>query len=334
MSSIYRSPTPCTGTTANDHLMHFLNHLEQLMHNITATKHQSYICLDSNINTLHITDTNPLFEYYTTINTCGFVQCISKATRIHNASKTLIDHIITNTTAEHISTGVIITDISDHFATFVELGGRGTHKSKPKVVKARSFSKKNVDNFKKLIKAQNWDHVLNKDDIDESYDCFWNTFKPTFDLCFPLKTRRFNKNTNKLHPHMTHGLLKSRSTKIQLHKKALKHPTPEHISKYKEYRNIYNRLIKASKKLYFNRGFEKAKRDPRRTWSLVREALNTNQKQQTVEKIVTNNGVVTSHTEMAEAFNDFFVSAGQNVANSVPPTSTLVEDFLPPPIGS
>lgn len=120
-TSIYRSPTVPAGVTPSQHLDEFNDRFNTLLQNLSDLPHPAYVCLDANINQL-VTHSNHLsFEYFTTIFTNGFVQCISKATRVQGNSKSLIDHILTNKSTESITSGTIICDISDHFATFVAL---------------------------------------------------------------------------------------------------------------------------------------------------------------------------------------------------------------------
>ncbi len=56
-----------------------------------------------------------------TIFNNGFLQTIFKSTRIQNQSNSLIDHILSNRNPEGFSSGTIISDISDHFFTFLAL---------------------------------------------------------------------------------------------------------------------------------------------------------------------------------------------------------------------
>jgi hypothetical protein len=301
------------------------------MVDLAATRHTTFLCLDSNINTLKLTCNDTNFDYFETIHSCGYVQCINRATRIHNNTHSLIDHIITNTPAQSINTSVIVTDISDHFPVFVEIGERLVNRTKQPTVKSRNFSKQNHANFRSLLSNQDWREVLEANNVDGSYDKFWTIFNNTFELCFPVVSKRFNKNHNKIHKHMTRGLLISRATKLKLHKLALKHSTAEHLGKYRAYRNIYNHLIKASKKMYFDNSFQNAKSNPKTTWSLLGEALNTTKSVPKVEKIQTTDGVKTSPKEVAIALNKFFVEAGVNVANNIPYTNTNPDEFLPPP---
>jgi hypothetical protein len=76
---------------------------------------------------------------------------------------------------------------------------------------------------------------------------------------------------------MTAGLLNSfRANKIKLHKRAISQPTEINHDNYTVYRNIYNKLIKLSKKLYFENGLRNNEKDPKKTWNLLTEATNLN----------------------------------------------------------
>jgi hypothetical protein len=47
---------------------------------------------------------------------------------------------------------------------------------------------------------------------------------------------------------MSQGLLISRRTKNRLHTLAISEPTPANINRYKEFKTIYQRVIRAAKK--------------------------------------------------------------------------------------
>ena len=132
----------------------FLTHLDSLLSNLSSNNLTSFICLDSNINILN-TPCN--IQYLSTINDNNFIQCIEKATRIHNHSFSLIDHILTNSISLEYNSGVLVSDISDHFPVFVELPSTCS------------------------------------DDVNISYGIFWDTLKTLFYLNFPLSKKKFNK---------------------------------------------------------------------------------------------------------------------------------------------
>jgi hypothetical protein len=128
---------------------------------------------------------------------------------------------------------------------------------------------------------------------------------------------------------MTQGLLVSRMTKLRLHKMAIQSPTEANVTSYKRYRNIYNGLIRVSRKWYFDDGLKNSKKDPKKTWKLINEALNRSSSNEKIEKVKVNDDTLTEPADISNAFNSFFINAGKNISNSVPPTNKRPEDFLP-----
>jgi hypothetical protein len=68
-----------------------------------------------------------------------------------------------------------------------------------------------------------------------------------------LKRKRFNRNRHKINNFMTNGLLTSRNTKKILHKASISDPSAANIQKYKNFKTVYQRVIRGAKKtlLYF-----------------------------------------------------------------------------------
>ena len=55
-----------------------------------------------------------ILHYFNTVSSLGCSQIIPHPTRITATSSTLLDHIYTNNSSQHISSHAIIYDISDH----------------------------------------------------------------------------------------------------------------------------------------------------------------------------------------------------------------------------
>ena len=241
----------------------FLSHLDTLLFNISSKNLTAYICLDSNINIQNISNSHPHFQYLSTVNDNSFLPCIEKVTRIHNQSSSLIDHILTNNPAPEILSGVIVSDISDHFPVFIELPANRT-KNKAKVQISRNFSKYNMENFRKNLCCLDWKSVMDSDAVDTAYEHFWDSFQAFYNLNFPEVKKKFNRNYHKINGYMTLGLLTSRRTKLNLLKKSINEPTNENVKAYKNFRNIYTKTLRASRKLYFDVNFQNAKKIQRK----------------------------------------------------------------------
>ena len=82
--------------------------------------------------------------------TNGFLQLISKATRIQNNKSSLIDHILTNANLPSYNSGTIIDDISDHFMNFIQLPLFKPSKNKIKESTKCQINETNILNLKML----------------------------------------------------------------------------------------------------------------------------------------------------------------------------------------
>ncbi len=258
----------------------------------------------------------------------GFVQLITRASRIQGGHYSLIDHILTNTNHDCYTAGTLIYDISDHFINFIKLPV-AKQKTKQKPVFKRNFSQLNVANFKTSLSQLNWAESLSNNNVDISFDLFWKDFSTLYNLHFPLVKFKFNKNVHKINDYLTNGLLISRKTKLDLCKAAAKLRTIEAQQKYKNYRNIFNSLLRRSKKMYFDENFKNNQKNPKRTWELLKEAANLSKTNDNIEKVSTGNQIITDPGLIAENFNDFFVNIGTQISNSIDPTDAKPEDFMP-----
>ena len=111
-------------------------------------------------------------------------------------------------------------------------------------------------------------------------------------------------------------------------KTSANNPSPENLCAYKNFRNIYTKTLRASKKLYFNANFEKAQKNPKKTWDLIREAIGSDPKNSKISKLTVQGKSIEDPNIITNEFNTFFANAGRNVANSIGETNTKPESFL------
>ena len=327
VTNIYRSPTTIEGLTSNQQHEEFQDRLETLLSDLNNCNCDAYIFLDANINLLDI-DTNPhANQYFTNLTNSGFLLTNFRASRIQNNCSTLIDHILTNSKTNTLTSGSIIEDISDHFITFLQPNILKC-KSKPLKVKHRIYSKTNLENFKRDLYQTNWDEVINTTDVNDCYEKFWSIYTQLHDNNFPFSTGRFNRNFHRISDFMTTGLLISRRTKIKLHKIALTDNVPFNWTQYRTYRNIFNKMVKASKKMQINYKIETNSKNPKKMWEILKDLTIGKSEKETVDKIRKGNQIVSEPHQIADEFNSFFTKAGRNIADSVEPITRKPADFL------
>jgi hypothetical protein len=215
---------------------------------------------------------------------------------------------------------------------FITIPQLAKAKNVPTPKEARFFSLNNMTNFKNAIGQLSWNDVLSLQNVDECFDAFWSNFSTLYDLSFPLTKFKFNRNIHSNQDSMTPGLLISRKHKLELHKRALIDP-PTFLIQYKHYRNIFNSLLRASKKLHYDAKFTQFAKNSKKIWDILNEITGSKSKEKTnnIPLINANGRILNSPLDIANEFNSFFVKAGQNISENVPVTTRTPESFLNPP---
>jgi len=130
-----------------------------------------------------------------------------------------------------------------------------------------------MNQFKTALSGTDWSHVTNSNDVDDAYELFWNSYSELFDIIFPKKKVRFNRNIHKMSPFMTAGLLVSRITKNKLFKAKLLDNSAANLQKYKDFKTVYSKTLRAAKKLYYQQKFEANVKNPKKTWETLNEVM-------------------------------------------------------------
>jgi hypothetical protein len=179
---IHRSNGNIVNVTPNQQIERFFTIFEDLMQRINQKNLSSFIFLDSNFDLLSLHEAGSS-AFLNSILSAGYLQCVFKATRMQNNSRTLLDQILASCRRTSFESGTIITDLSDHFPTFI-LSPPEKQKNSKKTKTYRSFSDENMQNFKRLVNAESWDNVLASNDVNVAFDSFWSTYNELFLLNF------------------------------------------------------------------------------------------------------------------------------------------------------
>ena len=96
----------------------------------------------------------------------------------------------------------------------------------------------------------------------------------------------------------------------------------------RKFRNLFTKTLRASKKLYFDANFNNAKKNPKKTWDLIREAIGSEPKNQKIKKLTVSRISTEDPDAIANELNTFFENAGKTVAKTVGATEIQPESFL------
>ena len=156
-----------------------------------------------------------------------------------------------------------------------------------------------------------------------TYDYFSETFLTLFNLYFPILTKKPNKNNHPMNPWMSKGLLISRKQKIFLCTHSLRNPTRANKENYCNYRNIYTKMIKLAKKMYFQDKLAKHQSDVKKTWEIIRQAINNkHKKSNSIQSIIHNNVTFNDPLLIANEFNLFFTKVAHKILEDIKPTKS------------
>ena len=213
---------------------------------------------------------------------------------------------MTNILDDNFDTGIIISDISDHFPVFYVkhyIRERNGNIPFAKIRKMDEFSK---TRFLSDTENTDWTELVNNFDPESAFNDFFSHIDKIFNDNFPeklVKKRLIDKSKS---PWMTEGLFESRRTKMKLYNKKVKRPSAENVKRYKEFNASYTKLIRKARHEYYNGKLKEFSKDAKKTWSTINEVLGRVKNVNDIPKrFISNGNVLSGSLEIAEGFNDF-----------------------------
>ena len=321
-------PPKAPGLTFTQQFLQFSEVLTNLLAELSNYSEQVFIYGDFNLNVLELANNRFIAEYIETVFSFGFLQLVTRPTRINENSATLLDHILTNSTIQEHDTFIICSKLSDHFPVIHQLNLKKT-KSKDISFETRNLTEHNISQFKAALRDYNWQHVSNQTCAQEATNNFLSTFDALFNTFFPLTVKKFNKSVNPTEPWMSHGLLISRKRKNLLCNLALKNPSPISKLNYKLFRNLYNKVIRTAKKLHLEKQLSDNQKNLRKTWQILFSSINKGgKKKQDLSHLTIDGTNIDDPLTMACKFNEFFTSIAKKTVANINPSPKSPVDLI------
>ena len=158
---------------------------------------------DFNIDLLKVNIHAKTNEFVNDVISQGFLPKITRPTRITSHSATLIDHIYSNDnmpTSQNSTSGIIITDVADHFGTF-HIVNKCKQTPVQKYSQIRQMKTDNVSRFNNILANAS---VLLSDCPNYAYHTFMEIYTNAFNQACPVKSIKTPKIYNLLNAN--HGL--------------------------------------------------------------------------------------------------------------------------------
>ena len=211
--------------------------------------------------------------------------------------------------------GILEVSISDHYAIFAI--DNSTHiKANASQVTKRSFCNKNIENFRRCWNNQSWNFVYESEDLQAAFSRFQGVIDVHFNSNFKLHT--FKRTYRNRHQWMTEALRTQIRLKNSMYKEYVKSNNADIVESYKDSKRILHSSLRNAEIQYYSEQYELNSCDMFKGWKVLKTilALNNNSEKRKLCPTV-NNVAVTNSKDIANGFNEFFVSIGPELAKDI-----------------
>ena len=340
--NLYRPPKDINNSQNDSYVnstdvSHFFDNLAELLFRLEDFSCPIFISGDHNLNlfscTIKSSNSCKLLEQ---LIFSGFLNLTFKATRITQNSHSLIDiFAVKNCLQKIISNQIVVSDLSDHFYLINSFSiSENLKKPKPPpFLSKRILSEDNINNLRDALRLNNWDEVHSQTNVNTAFSMFITRFLELYDMHCPLKEFKFNKKIMPINSYMSNFLLNCRSFKQHLFRLKQANKTPENVLRYKKYKNQYNRAVRRARLNDYHSKIRSAGKDSKKVWDVIRNIIGLKKgEQKQVEYVEVDNVRVYGASNIANSFNKYFSSLGEQLTPNIPSTNYSFRDFLPPPM--
>ena len=277
-----------------------------------------YISGDFNVNIMpHLKGGLSIQEFKNIFSSNFCFPSINKPTRVTNHSASIIDNIYCNVPIQgsDYHAGVLTVSISDHYGIFCINNSSKIHNNNTQIVK-RSFCDRNIANFRQCLMSESWDFVYLSSDLQSAFSRFQGVIDLHLDTNF--KKRTFMMNYKNRYPWITEALRTKIKNKNRLHSIAISSQDDNIMNEYKEAKKILHSTLRNSVISYFGDQLEVNKGDLSKTWKVLKDilGLGNNATRQKMNFLIEDT-LVTDSLDIANGFNNFFVSIGPKLAKDL-----------------
>ena len=321
---IYRHP--------HGNLDSFMIHLNTVIEKIHRENKYCVILGDFNLDLLKFESHPGTNDFLNTLVSSYFQPQILQPTRITDHSATLIDNIFFNSLEHFTISGNLIYDLTDHLPNFLVVSKFSSLPDNVKIFR-RDYSNFDEQALINDIQSIDWDLLFSgNSDPSCMFDTFYRKVSEFIDIHIPLKQLSKKDSKLKTKPWITSAIRISIKIKNNLYKKFLKTKSSYYQTKFKVYRNKLNHLIKISKRNYYNNYFSIHLNDGKRIWKGIKQIIRTTpQERLAINRIVLNDIEITDQTSIVNAFNNYFVNIGSDLASAIPSVLNSAYEWMSPP---
>ena len=157
----------------------------------------------------------------------------------------------------------------------------------------RFFSDKSKESFKQDLQKLNWEQLNKLNCTNTLCKHFMKIYSNVYDKNFPLLETEVKLKDLRT-PLKSKAMTESSKQKLKFNIKFLNCKNPEDELIYKSYKNLFERLRKKSKQIYYPNLLEKHKNNAKQQWQVLKEVTGKIQKknQSFPTSLETENGII------------------------------------------
>ena len=318
----------------------FLHDLNACLSKISIENKPCYISGDFNFDLLKFDLNDTINDFLSKFYDHNMFPLIDRPTRITSSSATLLDNIFCNCFTHKIKSGVLISDLTDHYPIF-QCTSSTLHFVRNKLPpdKSRLFNRNRLDCFTDSIKQINWDDILSFNSTVDAYNAFIHKFLLAYNFHFPIKHFRKKSSMRNVprKPWISSAILKSINRKDNLYKRYVCNRTDNNRSAYVNYKNKLTTLIRLSKRNYYHNKLNECKYSSKQTWNVLNNILGRSTKPTGSSYFNVDNNTISDPLKIADCFNKYFSNVGPELSRSIPTVDKNLHDYLnsvTPPLNS
>ena len=205
----------------------------------------------------------------------GLLPTVTWPTRITQQSATLIDNIFISEVLQcNFDSAILIHDMSDHLPTLALLKQTKITDKNPIEFNSRLLNSECISNINRKLWDIDWIGHLNSKSCDTNFNTFCNLLHETMDTVAPLKCVHISAKRKFSEPWLTQGIETSNRKIKQLYKETLKsNCSTESLVKYKQHRNLLNRIKRKAKTSYYNTKCEEYRNNTKKLWQVINQTI-------------------------------------------------------------
>ena len=334
----------CSGYRApNTNPNEFLADYEKLLHTVNAECNKLIIGIDHNLDLLKHRSHAPTNKFVELFESFQQIPSITRPTRITKSSATLIDNIFVPTTLSLVfNSFLLVDDMSDHLPIVTILRDVELCSKSKRTIETRDLRPKYVEKIKCELSNVNWDEYLTittvipenvnviTENVNEIFDKCHDKVMDIIDTYSPIRKREIREKGYRREPWLTSGILKSCKKQKKMYMTSIKGgATTADVTKYREYRNVLNRIKRKEKISYYHELCKRLMNNTKKLWEIVNHTVGkTTDKTCILDKLRIGNVTTDNPVQISNELATYFANVGPKYANAIKKPDKNISDYL------